>query len=277
MARRWLVLLSLAGTCYLSAAMVDSSYFVTHLVVVACLAPALALALKGRAPAAAGALVGLAALTRVPAALAAVPLILLYVDRGLPRDRVRSGLAFIAGLLPLLVLLGLYNFARFGSPLEAGYSYQAQGDPTLALAKAAGTLAPAHLPKNLYNFLVAPPLPIGGDAAPLLHYPFLTPSEWGMGLIFVSPWLLAGLWARGRQAAILAAGAFLLLLPGLLQFGGGWVQFGYRYSLDALPFTAALVAVTVARRPGRWLPAAAVFCLAVNAWGADWLVHRLGA
>ena len=55
---------------------------------------------------------------------------------------------FAAGLLPCLAALAWYNRARFGNPLEAGYTYQLQGDPTLAAAKAAGNLALAHLPKE---------------------------------------------------------------------------------------------------------------------------------
>ena len=43
---------------------------------------------------------------------------------------------------------------------------------------------------------MAPPLLIGGDSVPLVPYPYLVPSEWGTGLIFISPWLLAGLAAR---------------------------------------------------------------------------------
>jgi len=273
--RAWLVVLTLGGTCYLAALDSGSTYFVSHLVLLACLAPALALALRGRAPLLGGALVGLATLTRAPAVLASLPLALLYLERR--DDRARALIALAAGLAPGLVLFALYNLARFGNPLEAGYAYQLQGDPTLAAAKAAGTLSLVHLPKNLYNFLVAPPLLSGGEGAPVVHSPFLVPSEWGTGLLFISPWLLAGLWARGRRAAILGLGAALLLLPGLLQFGGGWVQFGYRYSLDALPFTSALAALAVAQR-GRagWLGPAAAYSVLVNLWGANWLVHRLG-
>ena len=71
-----------------------------------------------------------------------------------------------------------------------------------------------------------------------------------MGIIFVAPWLLAALWARGRLALLLAP-SVLILLPGLVEVSGGWAQFGYRYRLDALPFTAALAAIALIRAPRR--------------------------
>ena len=40
----------------------------------------------------------------------------------------------------------------------------------------------------------------------------------------------------------------LVLIPTLLYYGGGWLQYGYRYFLDSIPFLWALVAMGVASR-----------------------------
>jgi hypothetical protein len=64
-----------------------------------------------------------------------------------------------------------------------------------------------------------------------------------------------------------------------MHFSQGWVQFGYRFSNDAVPFALPLVALGFAGlvdRPGRarWaMPLAIgliVASIAVNAWGVAW-------
>ena len=59
----------------------------------------------------------------------------------------------------------------------------------------------------------------------------------GMASFLTSPALLLALRAPWRdRRAWLLAGAFLFtLLPSLLYYGGGWLQFGYRYALGAFP------------------------------------------
>ena len=39
-----------------------------------------------------------------------------------------------------------------------------------------------------------------------------------------------------------------MLIPTLLYYGGGWLQFGYRYFLDSIPFVWALGAMGVVKR-----------------------------
>jgi hypothetical protein len=47
-----------------------------------------------------------------------------------------------------MLLLGVYNQVRFGSPLETGHRYQL-GHPV--------TVGPEHVPANLYSYLLRPP------------------------------------------------------------------------------------------------------------------------
>jgi hypothetical protein len=37
-------------------------------------------------------------------------------------------------------------------------------------------------------------------------------------------------------------------VPNLLYYGGGWLQYGYRYALDAIPFVIGLCGMAAARR-----------------------------
>src|SRR5207245_3070225 len=136
-------------------------------------------------------------------------------------------------------------------------------------ARQVGLLSPIHFPRALYFYLLAGPHPIGGDANPILRPPWLEPSDWGMGLIWVSPWVLAALWARGRAALALALGVGVLVGPTLFYYGLGWVQFGYRYAIDALPFAVALAAMGIRRQ--RWehlLGPTTTVCLVITFWCA---------
>ena len=73
----------------------------------------------------------------------------------------------------------------------------------------------------------------------------------------------------------LAGAALAVLVPSLLYYGGGWLQYGYRYALDSIPFAFALagLAVVKAGRVG-WLWRALILAgIAVNALGVYWAYH----
>jgi hypothetical protein len=57
-------------------------------------------------------------------------------------------LVFATPALLGMLLLGVYNQVRFGSPLETGHRYQL-GHPV--------TVGPEHIPANLYSYLLRPP------------------------------------------------------------------------------------------------------------------------
>jgi hypothetical protein len=273
--RVWLTLLALGGTAYLSAMTINSTYFAAHAVSVLFLSWAVALALRRRYPALAGVFVGLATLTKAPMVLSLLPLALLYIDGA---DAPRRAALVALGALPAIALFGAYNIARFGTVFSTGEDQVVLTVPALISAHAVGLLSPQHLPKALYYFLAAAPLPLSGENTPVFKLTQFRPSDWGMGLVWVSPWLFAGVLARGRRAAILGLAVVLLVGPTLFYYGIGWVQFGYRYAIDALPFMAALAAVALAqRRRLHWLPAFAAYSLIVNVWGAQWLITRLTA
>jgi hypothetical protein len=66
-----------------------------------------------------------------------------------------------------------------------------------------------------------------------------------MTMVLVSPALVTSLWAgfRDRTALLLWAAAGIVAIPVFLYYGGGYVQYGFRYSLDFTPFLVALMAI----------------------------------
>ena len=56
-----------------------------------------------------------------------------------------------------------------------------------------------------------------------------------------SPACCSRCWPTGvRLPVALALTAAAVLIPSLLYYGGGWLQYGYRYALDSIPFVIAL-------------------------------------
>jgi hypothetical protein len=88
-----------------------------------------------------------------------------------------------------------------------------------------------------------------------------------------SPGLLYALRAPFRDPRAVGLGItfVLVLLPNLLYYGGGWLQMGYRYALDAIPFAIALAGMAAARRGlPWWAKALIVFGVAVGIGSVYW-------
>jgi hypothetical protein len=218
-----------------------------------------------------GLLAGAAFLTRAPLALAVPVYALLLVGPSVPWHRLdelpwRRWLSFGLGVAPALVLFFGYNLVRFGTPLESGYALATLPE-FLEAQRAKGLFSVAHVPMNLEYLFVHLP-------AVQAQWPFLRPTGLGMSVFITSPGLLYAIRAdwRDRRAILLALAAVLVLLPTLLYYGGGWLQYGYRYFLDSVPFVIALCGMAAARRgpigPG-WLALIGIGT-AVMALGVYW-------
>lgn len=107
-------------------------------------------------------------------------------------------------LLPIATVgagLALYNYLRFGNPLEFGQTYQLAGENVSKLR----TLSLSYIPFNLHVYLLSPP-----GITP--YFPFLTvidpppapPGQFGIenpyGIIPGIPWVLLCLLALARLA-----------------------------------------------------------------------------
>jgi hypothetical protein len=100
-----------------------------------------------------------------------------------------------------------------------------------------------------------------------------------MSLILTSPaYLLAlpGLRRYGRNRLVTGAALAVLIVAvvNVMHFSQGWVQFGYRFSLDFVPWAVLLVATGMERirsRTGIVVAAGlVVLSIAVNWWGVVW-------
>ena len=173
------------------------------------------------------------------------------------------------GVLPSIAAFFWYNEVRFGNPLESGYAL-ATLPPFLEAQRAKGLFSLAHLPMNLDYFLLHLPRPIPEP-------PFFKPDGLGMSVLITSPGLLFATqsdWRRPRTWWLLGA-AVAVLIPTLLYYGGGWLQYGYRYFLDSVPFIMALCGLAAVQRGSvgtGWRLLIVLGCL-VGAAGVYWAYH----
>jgi hypothetical protein len=144
-------------------------------------------------------------------------------------------------LIPYFIsifILGIYNLARFGSFLEQGYSYQLSQGGAL-IARGYGLFNLIHLPGNLYYFLIAAPTPVLKDGiSRVLRFPYLKFDPWGMGIFYTSPYFLYLFFLKYKDqiSKIFLFTVLVVSMPIFLYYGIGVFQFGYRYSLDFLPY-----------------------------------------
>jgi hypothetical protein len=167
-----------------------------------------------------------------------------YIARAASRARWRAWTWLAIGAAPSVAAFLLYNQVRFGTPLESGYAL-ATLPPFLEAQRQLGLFSLAHVPMNLDYFLFHLP-----RLSP--SPPFFRPDGLGMSVLLTSPGLLFATqadWRRPRAWWLLGA-AVAVLVPTLLYYGGGWLQYGYRYFLDSVPFVMALCGLAAVRRGG---------------------------
>ncbi len=165
--------------------------------------------------------------------------------------------------LPVALLLGLslwFNAARFDDPFSFGHEYlqirwRARIDRW-------GLFHYHYLSKNLAVYLASLPW-LSSDP------PYVMISRHGLALWFTTPALLWLLWPRRVDARMvgLYVAVAIVALYNLCYQNSGWVQFGYRFALDYMPFMMVLLALG-ARRFRVGFYGLLVFAIAVNTFGA---------
>lgn len=182
----------------------------------------------------------------------------------------RSLAAFLAVNAVGAAVYAAYDYLRFGDPLQSGYSLLSMAVVNTEAASRWGFFNVHFIPEQLYAmFFRAPEL--------INQPPYLKPSPWGMSLLLTSPVILRLLFPQTDCRAWLrwAALALSLAVPLLPYFSVGWVQFGYRYSLDWWVFVLVLLAYALARGPRPVDYALLVASIGMNGLGVYW-VRALG-
>jgi hypothetical protein len=177
---------------------------------------------------------------------------------------------FLSTALLCVPILFFYNYIRFGNIFETGYievykNYIASSYPftILQLIKPGfpyfGYLDPRSIPVHIFSFLGMPPI-ISKSLA-------ISPSPYGMGIIFTSPLLLLAFKINLKEKfeRNLLLGAISIALIDFMHYMQGWVQFGYRFALDFLPLLMIILALKFKTKP--FYIILLIFSIIVSSWG----------
>ena len=173
----------------------------------------------------------------------------------------RLGL-FVAGAAPLALLAAWYNVVRFGSPGEFGHRFLFNNRVNVDIDRF-GLFHPAYLSRNLEAaFFKLPRISL----SPLrLDY-----DPQGLSLLLTLPFLVLLLIPRERRRLQLPLWLTVAVtaLPGLFYQNTGYMQFGFRFSLDYTPYFILLLAVSGWSLRNRAVQALIALGVLVNFWGA---------
>ncbi len=182
-----------------------------------------------------------------------LPISLYFVDvfkRGLFRQwRTWCTQAIMIFGLPLLVfssMFFLYNYLRFANPFENGYRYINENPHFYQVRQKNGIWSIKNAPRNFwYMALEMPSLTLDNNQKVKLNF-----NLEGNSIFFLTPPLLAAFLASPLNPYILSLWLTLIisLVPILMIYSTGWMQFGYRYSLD---FLVLLILLSVFGIKGR--------------------------
>jgi hypothetical protein len=253
----WLAALLAFGTVLFFASVQGRVWFTAHVVGVLLAILFVWATVEARHPILAGLFLGLAFATRTPM-LFMFPLYLWEHRR--TAQPFRRLVAFAVPLAAIGAACAWYNFARFHQLGEFGHSYLAVRQQ--AQMEQYGLFSIHYLQRNLAVALALLPDFIG-------HRPWISISGHGLALWVTTPVLLLLLWPRERNPwhRALWLTTACVAIWSLCYQNSGWLQFGYRFSLDYTVLLVVLLAIG-GRRLG-WLPRALIVVgILVNLFGA---------
>jgi hypothetical protein len=261
----WLTAMFGVGSVYYYCSVLGQVWFTAHVVAVTLAIGYAWASLDAARPALAGLCVGLGFATRPPWLV--VPLFLfeaVRVSGGWAALRTRAGwqvltprlVRFAAPIAVVGVILGWHNWARFQNPFEFGHKFlNVQWQERIMRF---GLFNYHFLSRNLAAALLLLP-------RIMARYPYVRISHHGLSLLVTSPNLAYTVLPQERNHLTkpLWITVAATALPSLLYQNSGYIQFGYRFSLDYMIFFMVLLAI--GNRPlTRLFKALVVVAFAIN-------------
>lgn len=254
----WITLLFAFGTVYFYSSVRGEVWYTAHIVATALCGAFVLASLEAAHPVLAGLALGALVLTRPQMGFFGI----FFLYEAWRRGRLTIGTILRIGLPVALLGIagGWFNYARFGSPTQFGHFYL--NVRWTDRIQRYGLFNFAFLSRNLAAaFLLTPKL--------IAKRPYFQLSWHGMSMLLTTPALAYLVWPRvtgGIHRALWITVAPIALLSFLYQ-NDGWVQFGFRFSIDYLFLLMMLLAV--GDRPmTRTMKVLIVLGIVVNTYGA---------
>lgn len=257
----WMAILYGFGTIQWFHAQVGSAWYFAHIVTLFFLWLALRELVTSRRLLLVGFWIGCAFLSRLPTIFAVLFVIVYCREQFFKRwiPNVKAFMLLGLGLAPLVILNFLYNYLRFGTIKDIGYTLLPIFDEPWYRY---GLISIQYIPIHLKEIFTALP-----KLQP--HWPYVIPSQFAMAIWFTTPAFVLIPFARFRTKLALAslAGLVAVALPSLMHGGNGFTQFGYRHTLDYMPFLLLLTALGMRGKVTGWTKLLVVASIVVNTWG----------
>lgn len=265
----WISILYAFGTIQWYHAEVGSSWYIAHIVALFFLWLSLLELVTKQRLFLIGLLIGGAYLARLPTILA-VTFVLIFLrekflsGNNIKQVRFKNLFLLIAGLLPAFIFNSLYNFLRFGRFDDYAYSLYLESQ-SLTIQQSVfphGFFSIYYIPERIKDIFLSFPVFISNP-------PFIIPSLYAMALYIVTPAFLLILFASFKKRLVYASllAVLMISIPILMKGGNGFTQFGFRYSLDFLPFLLILTASGLKNRFSLYSKLLIILSILINLWG----------
>ncbi len=270
-----LALLLAFGSVFFYCAIRGEVWFTAQVMGVGFTALYLRNSVRARRPLLAGLFFSMATLTRTPLLFAGIFYVaeVLIPERenrlaqlkALPqrwREVVKKLGLFALGAAPLGLLAAAFNYVRFGSFGEFGHRFLYNNRVNFDIDRW-GLFHPTYLMRNIEAaFLKLPRIQL--DPFRLDYDPH------GLSLLLTLPLIVFLFLPKERRRLMVPAWLVVAVcaLPGLFYQNDGYMQFGFRFSLDYTPYLLVLFALGGWSLRSRWVMGAVTLGLLVNFWGA---------
>lgn len=187
-------------------------------------------------------------------------------------------LVFFTICLLFFSIFAAYNYIRFGSILENGLSTQNLALTFRENEGKHGVLNISYVPINFHYMILN--IPLLTKEYPYLKFDYMGNSFFATSPLFLLLFLIVKKRYWQNQGLVLFNGASLLTITSitiflLFYFGTGYLQFGYRYMLDAIPLLLILLGEVIEEAPLPVIITLFLFSLAINTLGVMWFLRIL--
>jgi hypothetical protein len=260
----WVAVLHAFGTIHWYHAEVGSGWYCGHTVAITFLWLSLLVSFRGKHFFWAGLFLSFAFLSRLTTIVGGIffPIYFFadFITLAGRHSRIqwRNVFALAAGVAPGVLGYYLYNYLRFGTIEDLGYTIVIH---PLDTSYPHGLFSVKYVWIHLGEML-------GTMPRVLPDPPYLAPSLFAMAIWIATPALLLMFRAPPTRLTLASvAAAVFIAAPNLMHGGNGYTQFGYRHTLDFLPFLLILIASGMRERVGWIAIALIVASIVVNFWG----------
>jgi len=266
------------GTIHWWLASSGGIWFFSQVTSVTFLFAAIYFALNGRRPFLISFLLGASYWSRLPTILSLPFFLVMFSDKWLNNSREKNFFNSInpKPLLHLSLGVGIfvalnciYNFLRFGTPLDVSY-YLIPGilqEPWYQKGIFDVTYIPRHLKVIFWGFPEIIP-----------EFPYVIPLHSGMAIWITTPAFIYVLFAGIRNRLAIGCWLSILLIAMAEMTHGTWGfnQFGYRYAVDFYPFLFLLTVKGIGDKI-KWHHMLLISIgVIVNLWGVCWWFNKFG-